>query len=96
MPSEAERRPTKRQIVFNWMMGEDDLTKDGWWGTSGQVESIDRLLAALAAAPSPASLDEAVRLVDEKLREFYRGNVVASPYDAREIIAALAEKGLLR
>ena len=45
--------PTRRQIVFNWMMGEDMSKVDGYWGTQDEVDRIDELLAALAA-PSPA------------------------------------------
>ena len=42
------RKPTRRQIVFNWIMGEEDLTiPDGWWGTSDEVAQIDKLLEAL-------------------------------------------------
>jgi hypothetical protein len=49
------RKPSARQIVFNWMMGEDWLERpDGWWGTADGVAKVDELLAALAsAAPTP-------------------------------------------
>jgi len=49
-------KPTARQIVFNWTMGETDLSKrGGWWGTQDEVDRIDELLTALreAARPEP-------------------------------------------
>ena len=42
------RIPTRRQIVFNWVMGETDLMHpDGYWGTSEEVANVGRLLDAL-------------------------------------------------
>jgi hypothetical protein len=43
------RKPTQRQIVFNWIMGEDLSNPDGYWGGREEVESIDELLIALNA-----------------------------------------------
>lgn len=44
----ALQKPTRRQIVFNWLMGEDDLRQaGGWWGTAEEVAEIDRLLLML-------------------------------------------------
>jgi len=48
-------KPTKRQIVFNWMMN-DDLTKtDGWWGNWDDLVRVDELLAALEEADGRAN-----------------------------------------
>jgi hypothetical protein len=45
---------TQRKIVFNWLMGEDDLSKsDGYWGGSDEVAYVDQLLTALAARREP-------------------------------------------
>jgi hypothetical protein len=45
-------KPTRRQIVFNWLMAEPDFaTKpDGYWGGQEDVDRIDALLAALDSA----------------------------------------------
>lgn len=40
-------RPSKRQIVFNWMFGEDLRRPDGYWGTSDEVKLVDELIEAL-------------------------------------------------
>lgn len=40
-------RPSRRQIVFNWIMGEDLANHDGYWGGSDGVKAVDELLAAL-------------------------------------------------
>lgn len=46
-----QTKPTKRQIVFNWLMGEEDLTKhDGYWGGPEEVARVDKLLTALYEA----------------------------------------------
>jgi len=60
--AQDERKPSKRQIVFNWMMDEPDFaTKvDGYWGGTEEVRRVDALLAALAGT-IPAQ--------DERLRE---------------------------
>jgi len=51
MTGDALKPPSRRQIVFNWIMCEDDLSKpDGWWGGTDEVENVDKLLAALDAA----------------------------------------------
>ena len=42
-------QPTRRQIVFNWLMRDSTDKHDGWWGTAEEVELIDELLAALDA-----------------------------------------------
>lgn len=41
--------PSRRQIVFNWLMGEDDFATrvDGYWGGTEEVAAVDALLAAL-------------------------------------------------
>jgi hypothetical protein len=59
----APKSSSLRQIVFNWMMGEADLTKvDGHWGGSNEVAEVDRLLAALnislTAQPTPLPSDD--------------------------------------
>lgn len=46
-PVIPERRPSRRQIVFNWIMGEDLADHDGYWAGSDGVKSVDELLAAL-------------------------------------------------
>jgi hypothetical protein len=53
----ANQRPTRRQIIFNWLMAEPDFaTKiDGYWGTQKDVDRIDELLAALDAYASHTS-----------------------------------------
>jgi hypothetical protein len=71
MPSEL--KPSRRQIVFNWMMGEDLHKCDGWWGTSDQVEHVDELLVALSMTDwqviTPENLpkvgDEVLYFLDE-------------------------------
>lgn len=47
---EPKKGPSRRQIVYNWMMGEPDFaTKlDGWWGTSEELAKVDALLVALS------------------------------------------------
>ena len=51
---ETNPRPTRRQIVFNWLM-EDDLGDAGrWWGTEDGVAEIDRLLLMLDAEGNAA------------------------------------------
>lgn len=43
------KKPSRRQIVLNWMMDEPDFASrpDGWWGTSEEIAIVDALLAAL-------------------------------------------------
>jgi len=45
-------KPTRRQIVFNWLMAEPDFAtkSDGYWGGQEDVDRIDALLAALDSA----------------------------------------------
>jgi hypothetical protein len=44
--------PSKRQIVFNWLMADPDFaTKtDGYWGGQDDVDRIDALIVALESA----------------------------------------------
>lgn len=77
-PSDADRskdvreagRASRLQIVFNWLMGEENwqTRKDGYWGGSKDVAWIDELLAVLDAVsvqPSPdAIIEEAVKYVE--------------------------------
>jgi hypothetical protein len=46
------KKPSRRQIVFNWLMDEPDFaTKpDGHWSGSDDVARVDALLAALDSA----------------------------------------------
>lgn len=39
--------PSRRQIVFNWIMGEDLADSDGYWAGSDGLAAVDELLAAL-------------------------------------------------
>jgi hypothetical protein len=50
-------KPTRRQIVFNWLMDEPEFVtkKDGYWGDSLDVARVDALLAALGFPPSGGS-----------------------------------------
>lgn len=46
------KNPSRRQIVFNWVMCEPDFAtkSDGYWGGSEEVARIDELLSALGFA----------------------------------------------
>lgn len=52
------KRPSRRQIVFNWLMDEPDFaTKpDGYWSGSDDVARIDALLAALDSQSDAGSV----------------------------------------
>jgi tagatose-1,6-bisphosphate aldolase non-catalytic subunit AgaZ/GatZ len=85
MPSEAERRLRLRAAV------EDNAIR--YWTNKQIRETLSELLDALdgAAAPSPASLDEAVAMVNNLLNNnAFFGNA------GKVIIDALARKGLLK
>jgi hypothetical protein len=45
-------KPSRRQIVLNWLMRDDMTAKDGWWGGSEAIAYVDELLVALDSAPS--------------------------------------------
>lgn len=52
--SKEKHQPSRRQIIFNWLMDEDgwQTKKDGYWGGSEEVAKVDELLAVLDALPS--------------------------------------------
>lgn len=45
-----EPTPAIRQALFNFLMGDEPNTKDGWWGTSDQVEVVNNLYKAMLSA----------------------------------------------
>ncbi len=58
-------KPSRRQIVMNWLMRDDTTAKDGWWGGSEAVAYVDELLAALdAASPSASAPQYTVQVGD--------------------------------
>ncbi len=61
----AGDKPSRRQIVMNWLMRDDTTAKDGWWGGSEAVAYVDELLAALdAASPSASAPQYTVQVGD--------------------------------
>lgn len=58
-----DEKPTKRQIILNWLMGENDLSQpDGWWATSDGIARVDALIEQLERA-QPAAPKERFRTV---------------------------------
>lgn len=47
-------KPSRRQIVFSWIMGEDLADHDGYWAGSDGVLAVDELLSALDVAAEAA------------------------------------------
>lgn len=54
----SDKKPTRRQIAFNWLMDDPDFaTKlDGYWGGAEDVANVDAFLAALDAASDSPTL----------------------------------------
>ena len=54
--TERSDAPSKRQIIFNWLMDEDDFAtkKDGYCGGTEEVAHADALIAALSAVSETA------------------------------------------
>jgi hypothetical protein len=62
------KRPSRRQIVFNWVMGEELDQPDGWWSGSDGVAKVDELLAALDAAAEAKVAEQAATIAAAELR----------------------------
>jgi hypothetical protein len=83
----------RRQIVLNWVMGEEDLSAAGWWTTSDGIEKVDELLAALDAyqlhkSDSRQPIDFARRVrVEQRLLDAASGK---QPLPDRDECRALA------
>lgn len=85
-PASRKERPSRRQIIFNWMMGESDFAtmKDGHWGGTEEVAHAEALLAALdAAAPLSATPFNILAEPSEELREKYK---TSSPEERQRLI----------
>ena len=91
MPSEAERRIELARKQLDRCL---EAAADGHASISrGTLLDIQD---GILAAPSPASHDEAVRLVADWLTSENMTDPEDATASAPELIAALAEKGLLR
>lgn len=83
VPAQAADTPSRRQIVFNWVMGGDLTRKDGYWGGRDEVDRADELLAALdsAAQPQSPSVDAltAEQIARNIVEEYFEGPLENEP-----------------